>query len=155
MTDLQIEIRDMFESDIDSYCTLFQGVFSNYPWNEKWTVIKIKADIKKLMRKKGFFGMTAEAASGNIGYLTGFRLGAIPSVFYVDQLFLEIHYQGKKIGKRLLFETTNKLKSLGVSTIILLTKPNSIAEQFYKSNEYKRFLPAIHIKGKTIFYKNV
>jgi len=151
----QITIRKMIDADIDPYCTLFQSVFSQYPWNEKWTIIKINTAIKRLMRKKGFIGMVAEAAPGTIGYLTGFRLGVIPSVFYMDQLFVANDFHGKKIGKRLHSETMSQLKSRGVSKIFLLTKPESIAEEFYKGIGYKRFLRAIYIKGKAIFHKSV
>jgi ribosomal protein S18 acetylase RimI-like enzyme len=151
----QIAIEKMTDADIDSYCQLFQSVFSHHPWNEEWTIVKINANVKKLMCKNGFFGMVAKNASGNIGYLTGFRLKLFPSVFYIDQLFIDTNYHGKKIGTRLLSETTSQLKSLGVCKLLLLTKPNSDAQEFYRNNGYKRFLSPICIKHKAIFYKKI
>jgi GNAT superfamily N-acetyltransferase len=151
----QIAIEKMTDADINSYCHLFQSEFSHHPWNEKWTIAKINADVKKLMRKKDFFGMVTKSASGNIGYLTGFRLKLFPSVFYIDQLFIDDNYHGKKIGTRLLSETTSQLKSLGVCKLLLLTKPNSSAQEFYINNGYKRFLSPICIKHKAIFYKKI
>lgn len=151
----QIATEKMTDADIDSYCTLFQRVFAGHPWNEKWALVRVNADVKKLMRKNSFFGMVAKNASESIGYLTGFRLRLLPSVFYIDQLFINADYHEKKIGTRLLSETTSQLKSLGVCKLLLLTKPNSIAQRFYINNGYRRFLSAICIKGKGVFYKNI
>ncbi len=151
----RITIRKMTGADVSSYCTLFKDVFSDYPWNEKWTVGKIEADIKKLMRKKGFLGMTADAGPGRVGYLTGFRPVIFPSVFYLEQLFVDKDHQGKKIGNRLLAETTRRLKSLGVSRMVLLTKTGTPAEAFYAAGGYEKYLPAVRIKGKTIFQKSI
>ena len=151
----QIAIRKMADTDIDQYCSLFQDVFSNPPWNEKWDISKINADIKKAMSKEQFFGMVAETGTCNVGYLTGFRFKIIPSVFYIDQLFINADYQGKKLGQKLLSETTSQIKILGVSKILLLTKPKTIAEKFYRNNGYKQFLSVISFKGKTFFIKTV
>lgn len=151
----QIAIKTMSDVDVGRYCVLFQSVFSKTPWNEIWTIAKIKTDIKKVMRKKGFWGMVAKADTEDVGYLTGFRLKLFPSVFYIDQLFVDVNYHGKKIGKRLLLETSNHLKRFGVSKLFLLTKPDSVAEKFYRNNEFKRFLPPMCIRGKGVFFKNI
>ena len=151
----QISIRKMTDTDINPYCSLFQNVFSKSPWNEKWDINKIDADIRKLLRKESFFGMVAETGSRGVGYLTGFRLKVIQSLFFIDQLFIDTDHQGKKIGPRLLSETTSHIKNLGVSRILLLTKPHTIAEKFYRVNGYKQFLSVISFKDKTFFIKTL
>jgi aminoglycoside 6'-N-acetyltransferase I len=148
-----IFIRKMTSADIAPYCRLFQSVFSNAPWNENWPIGKIASDIHHLVRKKTFYGLVAEADSRAVGYGTGFRLGIIPSVFYMDQLFVDVEFQGNGIGNRLLAETAGIVKNLGVSIIFLLTKPNTVAERFYRGNGYKRFAPLFRINGKGAFYK--
>jgi GNAT superfamily N-acetyltransferase len=149
----EIRIRPMTDDDVVPYCALFQNVFSQEPWNEKWTIPQINAIITKHRRKKGFVGMTAAAASGAVGTLTGFRLWLVPSLFYMDQLFVGVDYQGLKIGKRLLIETERHLKSQGVSHIMLLTKPRTYAEKFYLKNGYSPFLPAVRNNGKSLYWK--
>jgi aminoglycoside 6'-N-acetyltransferase I len=147
--------RHMVAADIPHYCLLFQSVFSLPPWREKWALEKINAGITKVMCKKEFFGMTAESASGNIGYCTGLRIRWFPIVFYLDQLFVHPEYQGKKIGKELLYRTILRLKDAGISGIVLLTKPQSAAERFYSHNEFKTILPALHIRRKSILYRKI
>jgi aminoglycoside 6'-N-acetyltransferase I len=146
-------IRPMTDKDINTFCFLFQRVFSQEPWNENWTVTKIDTGIKRQMKKKGFVGMAASTPRITVGYLTGFRLWLIPSIFYIDQLFVSTDYQRLKIGKRLLDETERHLKSRGISCIILLTKPGSYVENFYLKNGYKPLLRLFHIKGKFFLYK--
>jgi aminoglycoside 6'-N-acetyltransferase I len=151
----EIIFRKMTERDIDPYCILFQHVFSNPPWNEKWTFAKVKSITEKLIHKKGFTGITAENNTNNIGYLTGFSPAFIPSIYYIDQLFVALESHGKGIGKNLLLKTTGLIKDIGVSVIFLLTKPCTAAEKFYLNNGYKRFLPVLNINGKGIYYKKI
>lgn len=148
----RITLRTMTTIDIDPYCKLFLDVFSAPPWNENWTIDKINADIKKRMGKKYFMGIAAEVDSRIIGFLTGFQLKVLPSLFYIDQLFVNVNCHGNGVGRSLHSEMVNRIKSLGVSGIFLLTKPDTIAAKFYRNNGYRCFFPAIHIKGKVIFY---
>lgn len=155
-TDLtEITIRPMTDEDITPYCNLFQSVFSGEPWNEKWSISQIEATITRHIRKKTFVGFVVTNRHSNIGYLTGFRFWLFPSIFYLDQLFVNADYQGLKIGKRLLVETEQHLKNQGVSSIFLLTKRQTYAEKFYITNSYMSFLRAIRINKKNIYCKHI
>lgn len=149
----KVTIRPMTNDDISLYCTLFQTVFAEAPWKEVWTISQIEKIITRHMRKKGFTGMAATTNNGTVGYLTGFRIWYIPSLFYLDQLFVKQEYQGLKIGKRLLAEAERYLKNKGVSRIFLFTKPHTGAEQFYTKNAYASWLRAVRINGKLILCK--
>jgi ribosomal protein S18 acetylase RimI-like enzyme len=107
------------------------------------------------MRKRGFTGIIATVSHHTIGYLTGFRLRLIPSLFYMDQLFIDTDYRGLKIGKRLLAEAEKHLKSHGITCIFLLTKSQSDSEKFYIKNNYAPFLHAFRIKEKLIYFKHI
>jgi GNAT superfamily N-acetyltransferase len=151
----KVTIRQMTSDDIVPYCTLFQTVFAEEPWNEVWTIPQIQKIITKQMRNHGFTGMAAVTNEATLGYVTGFKIWSIPSIFYLDQLFVKPDYQKLKIGKRLLAEAEHFLKTKGLSHIFLFTKPHSYAQNFYIKNAYTPFLQAIRIKGKLIFCKNL
>jgi len=151
----EVRIRSMSNQDITSYCILFQSVFAGEPWNEKWTISKIEIQISRQIGKKTFNGMVATTSYGDIGYLTGFRLFMLPSIFYLDQLFVRNDYQRKQIGQRLLTESELSLKSQGVTRIFLLTKPRSYAEKFYLKNAFKPCFRGIHINAKCIYGKHL
>jgi aminoglycoside 6'-N-acetyltransferase I len=155
---LPIVIREMTRNDLDSYCTLFENIFSNPPWNEKWTISKISVDINKRMSKSSFIGIVTATGTKNVGFITGFRLWSFKknvTLFYIDQLFVDNNFQGNGMGKRLLNEMTYQLKTIGVSHIVLLTKRNTAAEKFYRKNGYKRFLSPVQIKGKAVLYNKL
>jgi aminoglycoside 6'-N-acetyltransferase I len=154
-TDDAVSIQPMTSVDIGDYCALFQRVFAAPPWNEQWTITKIEDVITKSMQKKGFLGLVARSNSNGIGYFTGFRVGMIPCLFYVDQLFIALGYQGKGIGKKLHAEATLRLKRCGVTGMILLTKPDTSADRFYRGLGYRRRIPLLRINGKGVFYNNL
>jgi ribosomal protein S18 acetylase RimI-like enzyme len=151
----QITIRQMASDDVMPYCTLFQTVFAEEPWNEVWTIPQIQKIITRQMRNNGFTGMAAVTNDTTLGYVTGFKIWSIPSIFYLDQLFVKPEFQGLKIGKKLLTEAEHFLKEKRLSHIFLFTKPDSFAQNFYIKNAYTPFLRSIHIKGKSMFYKHL
>jgi aminoglycoside 6'-N-acetyltransferase I len=150
-----IEFRIMDESDIGAYCALFQRVFASSPWNEKWSLERIDRDIRKLMRKKGFIGVVATAGHNSIGFVTGSRIGIFPKIFYLAQLFVDSTIQGKGIGNSLVRETMTIAKEHGVSKMILLTKPDSKAEEFYHRIGFSPWFSTFRVNGKCVLLKNV
>jgi GNAT superfamily N-acetyltransferase len=156
----QLTIREMDISDIDSYCALFQGVFSNPPWNEKWDLRRINAGIRKTLRKKGFSGFVAFAPiepkniSIPIGYITGFKLPFVKSFFFIDQLFVDGRSQGHGIGTGLFSAMTSSIKTAGVPHMVLLTKPKTPAENFYIRKGFRRIFSKFQLNGKGVFYRN-
>lgn len=148
----ELTIRKMTCKDIGQYCLLFQRVFSNPPWYEKWNMEKIDTAIRKLINSRAFIGLTAESGSQIIGFLTGYRLPLIPW-FYIDQLFVNTDYHGKGAGKKLLAQITGTTGEAEISGIVLLTKPASMAENFYLGNGFRRFFSSIRLKGKVLLYK--
>ena len=83
------------------------------------------------MQRKGFIGLVAETGTRPHGYLTGFRIAVMPSLFYIDQLLVDAEQHGKGIGRRLLTKTASLSSNSGIARIFLLTKPDTIAEKFY------------------------
>jgi len=153
--DEPIEFRIMDESDIGAYCTLFQRVFASPPWNEKWSLDRIDRDIRKLMRKKGFIGMVASAGHNSIGFIAGSQLKILPKIFYLAQLFVDDKVRGKGIGNSLVRETMTIAKGHGVSKMILLTKPDSKAEKFYRRIGFSPWVSTFRVNGKCILFKNI
>jgi aminoglycoside 6'-N-acetyltransferase I len=150
-----IEFRIMDESDRGAYCALFQQVFASPPWNEKWSLNGIDRDIRKVMRKKGFIGMVAAAGHKSIGFIAGSQLKILPKIFYLAQLFVDDKVRGKGIGNNLVRETMTIAKERGVSKIILLTKPDSEAEKFYRRIGFIPLLSTVLINGKCVLYKRL
>jgi aminoglycoside 6'-N-acetyltransferase I len=152
----KLTTRTMLKKDMQTYCALFQRIFAQPPWNETWTTDKIHVEVKKIMSKKGFTGIVAEYESQPVGYLTGYRLQIfpfIPSLCYLDQLFVDNRYRGIGIGKSLLYQMVSQVNTHGDCGIVLLTKASSPAEQFYLKHGFKRFFTIIRFNGKVLLYK--
>jgi aminoglycoside 6'-N-acetyltransferase I len=147
----ELAFRPLGEPDIDAYCALFKDVFASPPWNEKLTLKKIKRGIKSLMRKRGFLGVVALTGREPIGFIAGARIGILPKAFYLAQLFVNGAMQGRGVGNRLLRELTGLAGEAGASRILLLTKPGSKAEEFYRRYGFRRWLPFLRIRGKGFF----
>jgi len=155
-TGTSLTTRTMLEKDIQAYCALFQRIFAQPPWNEAWTTGKIRVAVKKIMSKKGFIGITAEYESQPVGYVTGYRLRIspiIPSLCYLDQLFVDDRYRGIGIGTSLLSQMVCRVNTRRDFGIVLLTKANSTAEQFYLQNGFKRCASILRFKGNVLLYK--
>jgi aminoglycoside 6'-N-acetyltransferase I len=151
----QLVFRKMDTSDLDAYCRLFQRVFASPPWNEEWSMDRIDRDIGKLMRKKGFIGLVAGVGANCIGFTAGSRLKIFPKIFYLAQLFVDETVRGKGIGNSLVRETITIARDHGASKIILLTKPDSKAEKFYRRIGFSPWFSTFRVHGKCILYKKI
>lgn len=147
-----IMITVMTENDINQYCELFQRVFARPPWNETWAPEDIRRPLNKIMMKKGFAGVAARLGNDSAGYLTGYKIWAMPDIFYIDQLFVDERLHGSGIGRALLSDIIIKLKKGGYRAAVLLTKPDSPADKFYLRAGFRHILSAIRLRGKVIHY---
>jgi predicted N-acetyltransferase YhbS len=151
----QILYRRMDEADTDAYCRLFQAVFAAPPWNETWPLQKIRRGIAALMRKKGFIGILAEGGGASVGFIAGSRLRFLPKVFYIAELFVNNEVRGRGVGSGLLRELTAGARENGFSKLLLLTKPDSSAEEFYRRAGFGRWLSPVRLGGKCVLRREI
>ncbi len=146
------EISAILSQDVPAYCEMFQTVFYQSPWNERWDYKKILIVIKRSMAKKGFIGLVAKKKSKAVGFITGYKVPVLSKFYFVDQLFVHDAYQGQGIGQTLFTEFENRCVQAGCRGKLLLTKANSDAERFYRRNGFKRLMPYSLSNGKVLLY---
>jgi GNAT superfamily N-acetyltransferase len=139
------------------YCALFQRIFGQPPWNETWTLDEISRELDRIMAKPGFIGIAAEYQSHLAGFFTGYRLRfpLLPSFFYLDQLFVDDRHRGMGAGRALLGQGLSLAADQHYRGMLLLTKPGSASEGFYRQNGFGRVLPFARLKGKLLLYRSL
>lgn len=153
-----LALRALQSGDIPAYGALLQRIFAQPPWNEAWTLNEISRGLISVMAKPGFVGIAAEYQNQPIGFLTGYRLGfppITPACFFLDQLFVDEGHRRTGTGKALLLRALGLAATCKYWGMLLLTKTNTPAEQFYRENGFGRFLSFIRIKGKHLLYRSL
>lgn len=113
---------------------LFVNVFSNEPWNDDWSdENQLQRYIHDLIGQNNSlsFGLFSEDR------LIGLSLGHIRhwysgTEYFIDELCISTHMQGKGIGTIFVSEIEKACKEIEVKHLFLLTDNNAPAFSFYK-----------------------
>ena len=138
-------LRTLQSADLPAYAALFQRVFAQPPWQELWTLEAILCDIARTMNRTGFVGLVAEEGSRGVGYAVGYSVPVL-RWFYLEQLFVDDRCRGAGIGRHLLAEVVAR----SPRPVVLLTKPDSPADRFYRANEFVRTLRPLRLRVKVL-----
>jgi ribosomal protein S18 acetylase RimI-like enzyme len=154
----QIVIKDFAETDRDSYTELYVHVFHQAPWYETWAEDVVQRNLRRMMSRKTWLGLTAWYEGPAVGYLLGhcmYDLFPLNKFFYVDSLFVDDTCQNMGIGKQLLSTAMMRLHARKVPTILLLTKPESNAETFYRKRGFTRLGDRVQFRKKILMYRQI
>jgi len=114
-----MEIRDIKQNDLNVCSEIFSRTFSGEPWKEKWTATSALERLEHFYKSKGFYGIVAEEDTV-IGFVLGnsepYYTGLI---FYLREMCTDIDYQNKGVGKHLLLNLENNLKSKSIYIIFI------------------------------------
>ena len=143
-----MNLRALQTADLPAYAALFQCVFAQPPWLETWTREAIGRDVARAMKRAGFVGLVAEEGTLSVGYAVGYSVPVL-GCFYLEQLFVDDRCRGAGIGRQLMAAMAGR----SPVPIVLLTKPNSPADGFYRANGFVRALPPLRFRGKILMRK--
>jgi len=136
---MDLEFREVHESDFSSCAKGLMAAFEGAPWNENWTYDQAYQRIGDIMSarvSKGYVACDGEKviamALGRMVYYLDW------SQLYIDEFSVHPDYQGKKIGSELLDYVRKALKKDDVQYITLDTQTGFPAVNFYEKNGFEK-----------------
>ena len=146
-----MELKKLTVSDRVIITELFTDVFTNAPWFDDWS------DREQLHAY--ISDLTGQPYSLTLGYfddgrLVGLSMGYIKhwysgTEYYLDELCVARHLQGKGIGSRFLEAVEAWLSENGIRQIFLQTEHNVPAYQFYLNRGFHE------LQGHVSFAKQI
>ncbi|UOQ50160.1 GNAT family N-acetyltransferase [Gracilibacillus caseinilyticus] len=127
-----------FTSEQVEACTeLYMQVFNNEPWNETWTYQSARERLTDLQRTPKFLGYLLYKDDRLMGFIAGNSKKSYTGfTFYAAELCIDNWEQGNGYGTKLLTYLEERLKSIGVESLYLLTANDGKAKVFYQKNDY-------------------
>lgn len=129
-------IRAINKRDLKSCAALYAQVFASAPWLEPWTIEAAFNRLTYFYESLGFVGVLVEKED-----LIGFALGnAEPfhsgDLFYLREMCIAPNNQSQGLGRRVISELENELRSRNLQSIYLTTERDIPAAQFYINNGF-------------------
>ncbi|MBR5345372.1 MAG: GNAT family N-acetyltransferase [Clostridia bacterium] len=133
-----MELRRLTIGDREAITRLFLDVFTNEPWNDDWSdTDQLNAYIMDLI---------GDSTSLTLGYfakdqMIGLSMGHIKhwyagTEYYIDELCVDRHFQGKGIGSAFLKAIEAFLAENKIFRIFLQTERTVPAYRFYKQRGF-------------------
>ncbi|SET18106.1 Acetyltransferase (GNAT) domain-containing protein [Natronincola peptidivorans] len=131
--------REFIQTDLDQCISLFISVFNEAPWRDKWTDDTARRMLSDIINTPNFLGYVYLDGEEIIGFIFGhMEYWHDGNKFYLKEMCVKTNYQNKGIGGELINYLHDELKKKDISCIYLLTAKDSLAESFYKKNDYFR-----------------
>lgn len=119
---------------------LFIKVFNNKPWNDKWALETASKRLNDIFIAPNFEGVIYIEDAEIKGAIFGNCEQYYDGIHYnLKELFISNELQGKGIGRKLISELEDRLKEVGVTTIILITSKGNGTNNFYLKNNFSEF----------------
>lgn len=132
-----MEIKEVCLAHIKEVSSLFNHVFSQEPWNDKWNEESLSIYMKELLgnRFSLSFGLYDE------GQLIGIALGHIKhwyngNEFWIDEFGIDAKHQSQGIGSQFMDLVIDYTKRKDIQRIMLITERNFPAYYFYQKNNF-------------------
>lgn len=130
-----MEYREITAADLPVLARIYMDTFNAEPWFEKWTEKTAQKRLAAVLSHSGSFGLVSEGDGKIVGMILGEEEQYFDGVvFNVREFCVRNELRGKGIGKALLAEFENRLKSRGIRSVLLFTAPEDVG--FYQKSGY-------------------
>lgn len=130
-----MEYREIIAADLPALAKIYMDTFNAEPWFEKWTEKTAQKRISSVLSHSGALGLVSEDDGKIVGMILGEEEQYFDGVvFNVKEFCVRNELRGKGIGKALLAEFENRLKSRGIRSVLLFTAPEDVG--FYQKSGY-------------------
>lgn len=130
-----MEYREITAADLPALAKIYMDTFNAEPWLEKWTEKTAQKRISSVLSHSSSFGLVSEDDGKIVGMILGEEEQYFDGVvFNVKEFCVRNELRGKGIGKALLAEFENCLKSRGIRSVLLFTAPEDVG--FYQKSGY-------------------
>ena len=120
-------------AELEQCAAMYPAAYNTAPWNDKWTYETATALLTCYYNTPQFMGWIARQNNEIVGCLVGniepYYSG---SIFILKEVFVSVESQGLGVGRSLLAEAKQQLKSIDIKMILLSTR-TSIFDFYAKS----------------------
>ena len=135
-----MNFKEIELSDIDVITNMYVDTFNSPPWNDKWTFQTASKRLTQMMNCEGAYGILAYKDDIIYGMILGCEEQFYTEViFNIKEFCINNKMKGKGLGTSILEEFQERLKSRGVSEIILLTLKGESPEKFYNKKGFVNY----------------
>ncbi|MGM9988213.1 MAG: GNAT family N-acetyltransferase [Bacillaceae bacterium] len=129
---------------------LYIDVFNAEPWNDKWTLETAYKRLNDIYTSPNFEGVLYVVDGQVKGAILGNCEQFYEGIHYnLREMFISNELQATEIGTKMLQELEQKLREIGVTTIILFTSKGNETSDFYLKNNFSHWSSMI-MMGKDI-----
>lgn len=145
-----MQIVEIKEEHLPGCAELYRKVFNAEPWYDQWTPDTAYKRISDLYHSLNFVGMACldggKVKAAALGYYEQFYDG---TNYILKELYVSDEARGRELGSLVIQKLEEKLRALGVSSIILLTSRENEIKRFYFKNHYNEW-NSMMIMGKIL-----
>lgn len=143
-------LEGMNRDQVMECAQLYVKVFNAEPWNDEWTMETAYQRLIDIFDTPNFAGVLYQEE----GRLKGAAFGNIEQFYdgrhyMLKELLVSPDIQEKGVGSDILLELEAKLKSFGVTTMVLFTSQGTETCRFYLSNGFEEWTNMV-MMGKGI-----
>lgn len=133
-----MKIKELNLHQIKDITLLFQDVFSQEPWNDKWNDEQLHLYLLDLMDNKnslsyGLFDQN-QMIGLSIGHIRHWYQG---TEYRIDEFCIDTKYQSQGCGTFFLQEIEKQVKEKNIKTLFLQTDRTIPAYHFYQKNGFE------------------
>lgn len=133
-----MKIKELNLHQIKDITLLFQDVFSQEPWNDKWNDEQLHVYLLDLMDNKnslsyGLFDQN-QMIGLSIGHIRHWYQG---TEYRIDEFCIDTKYQSQGCGTFFLQEIEKQVKEKNIKTLFLQTDRTIPAYHFYQKNGFE------------------
>lgn len=143
-------LEGMNRDQVMECAQLYVKVFNAEPWNDEWTMETSYQRLIDIFDTPNFAGILYHED----GRIKGAAFGQIEQFYdarhyMLKEMFVSPETQGKGVGSAMLKELEAKLKTFGVTTVVLFTSKGNDTNRFYLKNDFKEWTNMV-MMGKEI-----
>ncbi|PCJ57519.1 MAG: hypothetical protein COA79_15925 [Planctomycetota bacterium] len=132
-----MNIEEIVTENITEFAELFANTFSLPPWSEGWSIDSSSERLGCFRNTPNFIGLAAYEEKKLLGFIFGnYEPYLDYKLFNLKEMCVKLEYQRKSVGTKLLTKLHEILLLQNISRVNLLTRSDSMAENFYLKNGY-------------------
>ncbi|MBR1627827.1 MAG: GNAT family N-acetyltransferase [Lachnospiraceae bacterium] len=133
------EIHECSFEHLKRYGEIYAAAFSGEPWNDPWKEEDAEIHVRELMESKQSYGLEYVIDGKVVAFLLGtsmlFHYGR---TFEINDLAVDLEYQGRGIASILLEHCKADMKEKGIVGIHLITASEGFLQEFYEKHGFQK-----------------
>ncbi len=130
-----IKIIKAKKSDMKEFSIIYKKVFSEGPYNEKWTNKNLIDKVLEIFKKQKVY--VAKINNKIVGFISFYNfIGSEGKIGCIFEFGVDKKYRNKKIGKILIKKAEEESRKAGCKSMVLDVNKKASAVGFYKNLGY-------------------